>query len=126
MLFGAATHDVGKTLHPAELSGPGSEHEETGRDLLLAHGVSAGLARLAATHAAWTAADVGTEDLLVSLADKAWKGRRVPELEDLVVARLAAADGRPAWEEFMDLDDLLARIGELADARLAYQTSHPV
>ncbi|MEZ0114050.1 hypothetical protein ABH920_008084 [Catenulispora sp. EB89] len=35
VLFGAATHDIGKALHPAELSGPGSEHEAAGRDLLL-------------------------------------------------------------------------------------------
>jgi hypothetical protein len=36
VLFGAATHDVGKAVHPAELSGPGSAHEEAGRELLLA------------------------------------------------------------------------------------------
>jgi HD domain len=51
VLFGAATHDIGKTVYTAELSGPGSEHEEAGRQLLLAHGVSPGLARFAATHA---------------------------------------------------------------------------
>ncbi|WP_449347474.1 hypothetical protein [Streptomyces xanthochromogenes] len=31
VLFGVATHDIGKTLHPGELSGPGSQHEEAGR-----------------------------------------------------------------------------------------------
>ena len=48
MLFGAATHDIGKTMHVAELSAPGSEHEEAGRQLLLAHGISPELARFAA------------------------------------------------------------------------------
>ncbi|GAA0654171.1 hypothetical protein GCM10010193_00350 [Kitasatospora atroaurantiaca] len=40
VLFGAATHDVGKAVHVAELSGGGSAHEEAGRELLLARGVT--------------------------------------------------------------------------------------
>lgn len=125
VLFGAATHDIGKALYPAELSGPGSEHERAGRDLLLAHGVSAELARFAANHATW---NVSTEldELLVSLADKVWKGKRVAELENLVVARLTAASGRAAWEEFLELDTVLTHIGEGADMRLAYQMGFPV
>ncbi|MEU1408571.1 phosphohydrolase [Streptomyces sp. NPDC005728] len=126
VLFGAATHDIGKAVHVAELSGPGARHEEAGRDLLLHHGVEPGLARFAGTHAAWTAPGIGVEDLLVSLADKVWKNRRVPELEDLVVARLAGADGRPGWQWFMELDEALTEIGEGADRRLAYQMSHPL
>ncbi|WP_344465771.1 HD domain-containing protein [Kitasatospora kazusensis] len=126
VLFGAATHDVGKTVHLTELSAAGSAHEEAGRALLLAHGVSPRLARFAGTHASWTAPDIAVEDLLVSLADKIWKNKRVQELEDLVVTRLAAASGRSAWEEFMMLDDLLGRIGDGADQRLAFQASYPV
>ncbi|MCE0446562.1 MULTISPECIES: HD domain-containing protein [Streptomyces] len=126
VLFGAATHDIGKALHPAELSGPGARHEAAGRELLLTHGVEARLARFAGTHASWTAPGIGVEDLLVSLADKVWKNKRVPELEDLVVARLAGADGRPAWQWFMELDETLTAIGEGADRRLAYQMSHPL
>jgi hypothetical protein len=126
VLFGAATHDVGKTLHVAELSGPGSAHEEAGRELLLAHGVAPGSARFAATHASWDAPDVTIEDLLVSLADKIWKNKRVPALEDLVVAEIGRAGGRPAWQAFMELDDFLTGIGAGADGRLSYQMSHPV
>ncbi|MGE7386939.1 HD domain-containing protein [Streptomyces sp. NPDC004126] len=125
-LFGAATHDIGKTVHLAELSGPGAAHEETGRALLLERGVSQELARFAATHASWTRSDVVLEDLLVSLADKIWKNKRVPDLEDLVVARLAEATGRPEWEEFLALDEILSRIGDEADARLAFQASFPI
>jgi hypothetical protein len=62
----------------------------------------------------------------VSLADKVWKNKRVPELEDLVVARLAEASGRAVWEEFMALDEVLARIGDGAEERLAFQASFPV
>lgn len=124
--FGAATHDIGKTLHVAELSAPGSAHEESGRKLLLAQGVSPVLARFAGTHASWTAPDAGVEDLVVSLADQIWKNKRVPELEDLLVARLAQATGREAWQEFLALDEVLTRVGEGADARLAFQASFPV
>ncbi|MGW7522086.1 HD domain-containing protein [Streptomyces sp. NPDC054783] len=126
VLFGAATHDIGKAVHTAELSGPGAEHEEAGRKLLLARGVPDRLARFAGTHASWTAPGIGVEDLLVSLADKIWKNKRVPELEDLVVARLAGIDGRAAWQWFMELDEALTALGEGADRRLAYQMSHPI
>lgn len=126
VLFGAATHDVGKAAHVCELSGPGSAHEEAGRDLLLALGVTPDRARFAATHAAWTLPGIGLEDLLVSLADKIWKNKRVPELEDLVVRRLAEASGRTVWEEFLALDDTLTAVGEGAQERLAFQTAHPV
>ncbi|MFF8190909.1 HD domain-containing protein [Streptomyces bobili] len=125
VLFGAATHDVGKTLHPAELSGPGSRHEEAGRDLLLARGVPPELARFAAGHATW-GTESGIEDLLVSLADKAWKNKRVPDLEDLVVTALSRAGGHPPWEEFLALDEFLTHVGEDADRRLTWQGAHPV
>ncbi|MFJ5774647.1 phosphohydrolase [Streptomyces sp. NPDC093094] len=126
VLFGAATHDIGKTVHVSELSGPGSAHEEAGQALLLGRGTSPELARFAATHASWTESRVGPEDLLVSPADKIWKNKRVSGLEDLVVALLAEATGRAAWEEFIALDEVLSRIGDDADARLAFQASFPV
>jgi hypothetical protein len=125
VLFGAATHDIGKTAHIAELSGPGSAHEEAGRELLLAWGISPQLARFAATHAAWTGPDIELEDLLVSVADKIWKDKRAPDLEDLVVKRLAEASGRMPWEEFLAFDDLLVSIGNDGGRRLAFQASYP-
>lgn len=125
MLFGAATHDIGKIIHVAELSAPGSEHEEAGRQLLLGRGISPALARFAGTHACWTGPGITTEDLMVSVADKAWKNKRIPDLEDLLVARLTQASGRDAWEEFRALDDLLQTIGDGADERLAFQAAFP-
>ncbi|MFI6287973.1 HD domain-containing protein [Streptomyces sp. NPDC051018] len=126
VLFGAATHDIGKTVHTAELSGPGSCHEEAGRKLLLARGVRPEWARFAATHASWTDPGVSAEDLLVSLADKVWKNKRVPELEDLVIARVLEAGGGERWEAYLALDDILCLIGDGADERLAFQASFPV
>jgi hypothetical protein len=126
VVFGAATHDIGKVEHPGELSGPGSAHEQAGYELLLERGVEEDLARFARTHASWTAVEVGVADLLVSLADKVWKAKRVPELEQLVVERLAAASGQQPWEAFMALDDVLDRIAADADRRLAFQASYPI
>jgi HD domain-containing protein len=126
VLFGAATHDIGKTVHLAELSGPGSLHEQAGYELLVAQGIDERLARFARSHASWGAADVDMEDLLVSLADKVWKAKRATELEQLVVDQLAAASGQASWETFMALDDELDRIAAGADRRLAFQASYPV
>ncbi|MFI7498391.1 HDIG domain-containing metalloprotein [Streptomyces sp. NPDC049687] len=126
VLFGAATHDVGKVVHPGELSGPGAQHEEAGLELLLARGVAPERARFARSHASWHAPGVGVDDLLVSLADKVWKNKRVADLEDLVVAELSRAAGRPLWEEFLALDELLTSVGEGADRRLAWQAAHPL
>lgn len=126
VLFGAATHDIGKVLHPEELSGPGSAHEHAGHQLLLRHGIGEPHARFARTHASWHLPEIGMDDLLVSLADKVWKGKRVADLEQLVIDRLTVATGRPLWEVFLDLDDILDRLAADADHRLAFQASHPV
>jgi hypothetical protein len=126
VLYGAATHDIGKSIRTGELSGPGSAHEKIGYRLLLDHGVTERLARFASTHADWTRADVTFEDLLVSLADKVWKAKRVPELEQLVVDHLAAAARQEPWEAFMALDDILGELAEDADQRLAFQSRHPL
>lgn len=125
VLFGAATHDIGKAIHVGELSGPGSAHEQAGYELLVQHGVDESLARFARNHATWTTPDISTEDLLVSLADKIWKAKRVQDLEDRLVVRLVATAGGSAWEAFMRLDDILDRIARDADARLAFQARHP-
>lgn len=126
VLFGAAVHDIGKTLHTAELSGPGSAHEQAGYRLLLDHGVPEPMARFARTHAGWTSPGIALEDLLVSLADKIWKAKRVPELEQLVIDRLSATSGQPLWETFLTLDTALTDLAEHSDRRLAFQNSHPI
>jgi hypothetical protein len=107
VLFGAATHDVGKVEHPAELSGPGHRHEFAGERLLLRYGVPSHLARFAGSHGSWAEPYRGLEDLLVSLADTVWKGRREKSLEDLV--------------RVPDLDGILAGLAAGADERLAFE-----
>ncbi|MFD3680490.1 HD domain-containing protein [Streptomyces sp. NPDC058613] len=126
VLFGAATHDIGKAVHTGELSGPGSAHEPAGRELLLAHGFGPARARFAATHATWGEPGVSVEELLVSVADKVWKGKRIPELEDLLAGHVARAAGEERWAAFLALDEVLGRVADGADVRLAFQAAFPV
>jgi hypothetical protein len=121
VLFGAATHDIGRTVRVQELSVPGSQHQRAGQQLLLAVGIDASRARFSATHASWRIPTVQLEDLLVSLADKIWKAKRVPYLEQLVVDRLVAASGEEPWQAFLNLDDHLDTIAANADSRLTFQ-----
>lgn len=113
VLFGAATHDIGKVVHVAELAGPGSAHEAAGEELLLRYGVPAHLARFASSHGSWTSPDVSLDDLLVSLADQIWKGARVPDLEH----RVTEATGH--------LTDILDVLAADAPRRLAFQRAYP-
>jgi hypothetical protein len=124
--YGAATHDIGKVEHPEELTGPGHQHELTSYRLLTAHGVPVRLARFARTHAGWTDPDTTLDDYLVSVADKIWKAKRVPDLEDLVTAHLATTCGIEQWQAFARLDDILDGLAADADDRLAYQARYPV
>jgi len=53
ILFGAATHDIGKAIHREELTAPGKLHELRGVDLLRELGISEHRARFALTHGNW-------------------------------------------------------------------------
>jgi len=121
VLFGAATHDIGKILHPAELTGPGKRHEEDGPALLEHHGVPPELARFARTHGAWSDETLPLEDLLVALADAVWKGQRLEALEAQVVDRIGENTDIEPWEVFDKFDGLLEEIAAHGDERLAWQ-----
>ena len=107
VLFGAATHDLGKTVHPEELVGPGDRHEEVGPALLVEHGVPARLARFARTHGRWDREPVELEDLLVALADSVAVGKRNDSLEQFTVAKLVESTGLEPWEAYSVLDEML-------------------
>jgi len=125
--FGAATHDLGKTVHLVELSESGTLHESRGVELLKELGVPEDLARFAYTHNNWTrSVSVKIEDLLVALADKCWKGKRVSDLETLTTETLAELTGMPQWQCYTALDDLLQDLASDADARLEWQRSFPL
>ncbi|HMZ79977.1 MAG TPA: phosphohydrolase [Acidobacteriota bacterium] len=129
VLFGAATHDLGKARFPQELQQSGELHENHGPDLLISLGVSSELARFARTHAAWkqteTRALLDFEDLLVGLADNWWKGKRPPELEEAILHHLATQTQTEAWELFTRLDELAQTITHPAQERLDWMRSFP-
>ena len=126
MLLGAALHDVGKVLHPDELTGPGHRHETAGEQLLRERGLADPVARIARTHGQWrTAPSPALEDLLVALADVVWKGARDPDLERLVAAAIAAPTGAQHWAIHATLDDLLTPIADAGERRVLQQASSP-
>lgn len=124
-LFGAATHDIGKCVCKNELTQPGREHEAQGQKLLLSLGDSPQMAAFAKNHSTWSERST-IESLLVSLADKIWKGSRVAELEDLVAAKISQASALEKWEAYLLLDDIIQKIASGADKRLAWQNQFEV
>lgn len=125
--FGAATHDIGKAQKPSELVAPGKEHEELGRQFLEQRGFGARLARFAATHGA--RADDSSlliEDMLVMLADKAWKAKRDQLLEERLARELADAAHQDFWTLHLLLSDVIEAVADGATERLTWQNRFPV
>jgi len=126
VLFGAATHDIGKAVHIQELVQPGHKHEQKGSELLRTRGVPDDLARFAYTHANWKETPgIQIEDLLVALADHCWKGKRSSELEAEVTQIISKQTQRESWEVFSGLDDMLQRLASDSDQRLSWQAQFP-
>lgn len=121
VLFGAATHDLGKVLHPNEITGTGNRHEADGPGLLVRQGVPPALARFARTHARWREPTILIDDLVVALADSIWKGQRDDVLEQEIVGRIAAAVKIERWDVWSKLDEGLTSIAARADERLEMQ-----
>ena len=88
VLIGAATHDIGKIIYPDELTQSGDQHENAGVGLLIQQGFTDDQARFARTHGKWQTTEQ-LDDLLVTLADKIWKGARVEALEMNVTEQIA-------------------------------------
>lgn len=115
---GVVIHDVGKVVHERELSEPGSDHEEEGEKLLLAEGVSPELARCCLSHARWAEMECSTEELLVALSDKLWKGQRSRDLELLIIDRAAKHLDQDRWDLFAELDGWFEEIANDGDERI--------
>ncbi|MEO7034245.1 MAG: HD domain-containing protein [Polyangiaceae bacterium] len=116
--IGVVLHDTGKVVHQGELNGPGGEHEPEGERLLLARGVTAELARICMSHARWRQMEVSTEELVVALADKLWKGVRNAELEERTLDVVAKSLGKERWDLFVEFDTLFEDIAAGGAERL--------
>jgi putative nucleotidyltransferase with HDIG domain len=115
---GSVLHDVGKILHPQELSQSGSQHESVGKALLLANGVAPEIANICVSHAAWDSPGPSFEEHIVALADKLWKGKREEPLELAVIDQAAAKLGVSRWDIFERLDSVFEKIASGATERL--------
>ena len=116
---GVVIHDVGKALHPQELDEPGDQHEAAGGALLLSRGISERLARVCITHARWDQPHVSLEELLIALADKLWRGKRMSKLEERVIDSAAARIQKHRWDLFVALDACFEAIADEGSARLS-------
>ena len=121
ILLGAATHDIGKIRVNQELNLPGSKHLAEGEKLLLENGFEPKLARFARTHENWRNEPLPLDDLLVSLSDELWKGKRVNDLEELVCKEIAKRLSEDFWNIYMPLGKILEDIALGSDDRIAYQ-----
>lgn len=116
---GVVLHDVGKIRHTQEMHQKGSMHEAEGEKILLGLGVDSKLARVCVTHGQWSNGGVSLEELLIALADKLWKGKRVQELEEQVIALVASSINAEYWELFTELDGCFESIASDGDERLS-------
>ena len=121
ILFGAATHDIGKIEVLEEIYSSGNQHEKKGLQLLTKLGYPDILARFAWSHGNWRDKDMKLEDLLVSLSDVIWNGIRLHELEELIVKKIAVCIKRDFWEVYPKLDAIITKIIIGADDRLLFQ-----
>lgn len=121
ILLGAATHDLGKTIHLDELTGNGCLHQLDGPALLNRHGLPESIARFARTHGTWDRETIGLDDLLIALADNIWKGHRNGPLETMVIQDISSSVKQEAWAVYDMLDAIIRRLTMHADSRLAWQ-----
>ena len=121
ILFGAATHDIGKTEITDELYESGKLHELAGMRILLNHGFTNEQSRFALTHGNWQDESLKIEDLLVALSDKIWKGNRIDDLEKLVGQKLSSILNCDYWDVYVKLDSILSQVALGADEKLNWQ-----
>lgn len=121
ILFGAASHDVGKVIVTNELYDKGSKHTQDGYRLLLKYGFTHQWARFALLHEDWNDKERTLEEQLVSLSDNIWCGRRIDELEELVGQKIALLLGVDYWTVYPELDTILTELEKDSEKRLFYQ-----
>ena len=116
--IGAAVHDVGKINFTNELNEAGSQHEIEGEKILLNLGVEPRIAHFCVSHGNWSDPNCDLEDLIVALADKLWKGKRVPALEEKIIKLISQEAKQDYWEIFSKLDSQFESVAASGHDRL--------
>ena len=117
VLIGAVLHDIGKIKYPKELKEPGHKHEAAGYELLISHGFSEQIAYICIAHSQWQNTN-SHEALIVALADKLWKGKRVIELEEEIIKRVADVRKDDFWSIYGVLQTCFDDIADTATEHL--------
>lgn len=118
VLVAAVLHDIGKIKHPNELYDSGHEHEATGYQMLLAYAFPENIAEVCITHSQWEKSH-SLETLIVALADKLWKGKRIVELEDQIIKKVADLRQSDFWSMYSHLQACFDSIADGAPERLS-------
>ncbi len=121
ILFGSATHDIGKSKIKNELYEHGNQHEKVGKQLLSELGFTESESRFTETHGNWQTPSLPLEDLIVILADKLWKGKRIYELEEKIGQIISSELQLNYWQLYTKFNAILEKISLGADERIAWQ-----
>lgn len=121
ILFGAATHDIGKCVVPEELNESGKLHEAAGLKLLMDQGYPQEKVKFCITHGAWPSENLYIDDLFVILSDKIWKGTRIYQLEEMIALKLYTLLKIDFWDIHAVLDEIITEITLEADKKLSWQ-----
>ncbi len=121
ILFGAGTHDIGKSEVKEELYEKGKKHELKGKFILENLGFTKEESRFALTHGNWQDDSLTIEDLLVCLSDKIWKGKRIERLEEKVGKAISDNLNIDYWEIYLKLDNILVNFSDKADNLILWQ-----
>lgn len=117
--LGCILHDAGKILYPEELEKEGTQHTTAGYGLLVKHRIDPQIADFCISHEHWQTDSASLETLMVALADKLWKGKRHPQLEEFIIKQISATTEQDFWTLFVKCDEVFEAIAESAPQRLA-------
>ena len=86
--------------------------------MLLELGCDPSVAVHCVAHADFESKDRTIEQLMVTLADKVWKGKRVEALEFRIAEHLALRTGQKRWSTWQQLTEVVDEVANRADDRL--------
>lgn len=94
--------------------------------MLVDYGIKENLARFTITHSNWENENLKIEDLIVSLADKIWKGQRIDNLEEKVIAKISLFTNIDYWTVYLKIDNIISQIINGSDKRLNWQSNFEI
>ena len=88
------------------------------KKLLIENGISPKIARVCRSHGQWKSMPCSFEELLIAIADKLWKGKRVNELEKKVIEEIVKLTKEDPWKIYVEMDSCFEKIASFGEERL--------